>query len=135
MDHLSAKGNVPPLVVLVNGESGLEYDRSKPLSERQRVYLDRMDRQMDSGIRLDTEWIERPEPAQRARFVAIQLIDGLQRNDEGLVAACCSYLADRLPDLKQIKTRILGAGFSLELVFDKPYVKEVAVDFIPRPGS
>ena len=35
--------------------------------------------------------------------------------------------------LKQIKARVLAAGFSVELVFDKAYVKEVTLDFIPRP--
>ena len=133
MNNLSVNGNTAPLVVLVNGESRLEYDRSKKLSERQRVYLDRMDRQMDAGIRLGVDWIEQPEPAQRASFVAAQLVDALQRDDEGLIAACCTYLADRLPELKQIKARLLAAGFSVELVFDKAYAKEVTLDFIPRP--
>ena len=62
-----------------------------------------------------------------------ELVDALQRDDEGLIAACCTYLADRLPELKQIKARVLAAGFSVELVFDKAYVKEVTLDFIPRP--
>lgn len=135
MTDLSFNGNTAPLVVLVNGESRLEYDRSKELSERQRVYLDRMDRQMDSGIRLGTDWVEQPRPAQRASFVAAQLVDALQRDDEALIAACCTYLANRLPELKQIKARLLTAGFSVELVFDKPYVEEITVDFVPRPPS
>jgi hypothetical protein len=135
MTDLSFNGNTAPLVVLVNGESRLEYDRSKGLSERQRVYLDRMDRQMDSGIRLGTDWVEQPRPAQRASFVAAQLVDALQRDDEALIAACCTYLANRLPELKQIKARLLTAGFSVELVFDKPYVEEITVDFVPRPPS
>jgi hypothetical protein len=135
MTDSSFNGNTAPLVVLVNGESRLEYDRSKVLSERQRVCLDRMDRQMDSGIRLGTDWVEQPRPAQRASFVAAQLVDALQRDDEGLIAACCTYLANRLPELKQIKARLLAAGFSVELVFDKPYVEEISVDFIPRPPS
>jgi hypothetical protein len=135
MTDLSFNGNTAPLVVLVNGESRLEYDRSKELSERQRVYLDRMDRQMDSGIRLGTDWVEQPRLAQRASFVAAQLVDALQRDDEALIAACCTYLANRLPELKQIKARLLTAGFSVELVFDKPYVEEITVDFVPRPPS
>jgi hypothetical protein len=135
MSNLLVNGNTPPLVVLVNGESRLEYDRNKVLSERQRVYLDRMDQQMDSGIRLGIDWIEQPELAQRASFVATQLVDALQRDDEGLIAACCTYLADRLPELKQIKARLLAAGFSVELVFDKPYVKEITLDFVPRTSS
>jgi hypothetical protein len=135
MANSSPNAHGVPLVVLVNGESRLEYDRSKILSERQRVYLDRMDRQMDPGIHVGSDWIEQPGAGQRASFVAAQLVDALQRDDEGLIAACCTYLADRLPNLKQIKAGIAGDGFSVELVFDKPYVKEIAVDFVPRPSS
>ncbi len=135
MSELSAKGSSSPLIVLVGGDSLLEYDRGKSLSDGQLAYLDRMDRQMDSGIRLGGDWIERPQALQRASFVAAQLVDALQRDDEVLIAACCAYLANRLPDLKQIKASLLDAGFSVELVFDRPYVKEATIEFVPRSSS
>jgi hypothetical protein len=122
----------PTLVVVVNGEAQLQYDRSRVLSDRQRAYLNRMDRKMDAGVRLGADWVDRPEPQQRARFVATQLVEALQRNDESLIAACCSYLAHRLPELKQIRARLTRVGFSVELVFDRPYAKEVPVNFVPR---
>jgi len=97
--------------------------------------LDHMDQKMDAGIRLGSDWVENPDPMQRAKFVAVNLIEALQQNSEGLVAASCAYLANRLPALKQVKAKLLGGGFSVELVFDKPYVKETTVDFIPRSSS
>ncbi|MGD2074122.1 MAG: hypothetical protein PVI91_01885 [Gammaproteobacteria bacterium] len=129
----TSNSRCPPLVVVVNGEPQLEYDRSRTLSQPQLADLGRMDRKMDSGIRLGLDWIARPQAEQRARFVAIQLVEALQRDDHALIAACCSYLAHRLPDLKQIKARLAEAGFAVELVFDKPYVKEVPLSFVPRP--
>jgi hypothetical protein len=123
------------LVVLVNGEAQLEYDRGKALPESQLHYLERMDQQMDAGVRLGSDWIERPDRMQRAEFVAVHLLDALQEGNEALAAASCAYLAERLPDLKQVRAKRLGAGFSIELVFDKPYVAENPISFIPRQGS
>jgi len=135
MNEAGGKNYHPLLVVLVNDQSRLEYDRSKPLSAQQLLSLDHMDQKMDAGIRLGPDWIEKPDPTQRAKFVAVNLIEALQQNSEGLVAASCAYLANRLPALKQVKAKLLGGGFSVELVFDKPYVKEATVDFIPRSSS
>lgn len=135
MSKSGGTGNPAALVVLINGESQLEYDRGKPLPESQLQYLDRMDEQMNAGIRLASEWVEHPDGLQRAKFVAMHLVDALQQGHEAPVAASCAYLASRLPDLKQIKARLLGAGFSVELVFDKPYVAEAPVSFVRRPDS
>ena len=122
----------PVLAVLVNGELQLRYDRSKPLPSHQLEYLARMDQQMDQGIRLGTDWAEHPDASQRAQFVAMHLVESLQQGNEALVAASCSYLAERVPDLQQVRAKTLGVGYSVELVFDKPYVDEVSVDFVPR---
>jgi hypothetical protein len=121
-----------PLMVLVNGEAQIEYHRGRPLAQAQRAYLDQMDEQMDAGIQLGGVPVARPGSLQRAQFIAVQVIQALQTGNEALVAAGCAYLAIRLPDLTQIKARLIEGGFSAELVFNQPYVKEVAVNFTPR---
>mgnify|MGYP001829230828 CR=1 FL=1 len=128
-------GILPPLTIVINGEAHLEYDRSKPLPEAQRDYLVRMDERMDAGVQLGGADVDQPDALQRAQFVAIQVIEGLQAGNDALVAAACAYLASRMPDLTQVKARLVDSGFSAELVFNEPYVKEVAVDFSPRPTS
>ena len=123
------------LTIVVNGEPQIEYDRSKPLPDQQSAYLDHMDCRMDEGIVLGGQSVERPDQLQRAQFVSLQAIDALQQGNEALVAASCAYLATRMPDLKQIKARLIeGGGLSVELVFDKPHVKEEPLHFITRPG-
>jgi hypothetical protein len=42
----------------------------------------------------------------------------------------CSWLALRLPDLKQVRIQTDAGEVSIELVFDEAYRKQVAVDFI-----
>jgi hypothetical protein len=121
-----------PLTVLINGEPHIEYHRGKPLPAAQHVCLDRMDEQMSGGVELGGARVPEPDTLQRAQFVAIQVIEGLQSGNDALIAAGCAYLASRLPDLTQVKARLVNGGFSAELIFNHPFVKEVAVDFTPR---
>ncbi|MDT8386168.1 MAG: hypothetical protein RQ736_01535 [Thiogranum sp.] len=120
------------LAILLDGELQLKYDRSTGLPEHQLQYLERMDQQMTEGIRLGVDWVEQPDLMQRAKFVALHLVASLQHGNDALIAASCAYLAERLPELKQVRAKMLGTGFSVELVFDKPYVEEILVDFVPR---
>lgn len=123
------------MTVLVGGEPQLEYHRGKPLADAQRDYLDRMDAAMASGIQLGGVEVVQPDGLQRAQFVAIQVIEALRSGNEALSAAGCAYLATRLPDLTQVRARLVDDGFSVELVFNQPYVKETAVSFSPRRPS
>ena len=127
-----AANPAPVLTVVIDGQPHLEYNRNKPLPEHQLACLDRMDRKMDQGIVLGGETLESPDRTQRAQFVALHLLEAMQAGDEALIAASCAYLANRLPDLHQVKARLAGAAVSAELVFDESYTTEVAVNFSPR---
>jgi hypothetical protein len=131
--HYSQDSRV--LTILIDNQSQLTFDRSRPLSDKQLAYLDRMDTQMDEGLQLEDARIEQPDALQRAQFVAVHLIEAMQQGNEALVAASCAYLARRLPDLKQVKALLVEGGFSVELVFDESYARETVVEFVPRPVS
>lgn len=110
------------LHTIVNGDVMLEYDRSKPVPGHQRQYLDSMDQRMDAGINLDNSSIDQPNPMQKAQFVANSLVNALFQENDALAIAMCTYLAKRIPDLKQIKA--VGKpdkDISVELVFDRDY--------------
>ena len=119
------------LTILLNGESQLQYDRSKPLLEHQRAFLDKMDRELQQGITINNQAIKHPDIQQRAQFIALNLIEAIQNSDEQKAAAMCAYLAVFLPDLKQVKAEQDSAGVLVDLVFDKAYAKEVKVQFAP----
>ena len=121
------------LAVVIDGELTLQYDRAKPLPGRQREYLDGMDERMDRGFELNGVRIDTPEIAQRAQLVTLHLIDALRADNEPLIGAMCSYLAVRLPELKQIKIDTKGEEIGIEFVFDEPYTKEVRVEFFGLP--
>jgi hypothetical protein len=117
------------LGILINGIAQLEYDRDRPLPDHQAVYLEKMDEKMKQGIEFGNEIIENPDINQRAQFVAANLLNALQTGNEEMSAALCTWLANRLPDLKQVKYDENGEEVSIDLVFDEDYGKQAAVTF------
>jgi hypothetical protein len=123
------------MAVLLNGTAQIEYNREIALPAKQRDYLDRMDQDMDEGIQLGNHYIEAPDQTQRAQFIALHLVQSLLVDNEQHIAASCAYLADRLPDLKQVKavTKPDGA-IGVDLIFTEDYKNQVKVEFMP-PGN
>ena len=115
--------------VLLNGIAQIEYDRNKPLPDYQGAYLEKMDNKMDEGISLGDTTVEKPDMGQKAQFVAANLAHAIKSDDEATCAAMTSWLATRLPDLKQVKLTEKDGEFSIDLVFDEDYVQQIGVPF------
>ena len=125
----------PILTVVVNDQAVLEYDRRKPLAARQRLYLDHMDRDMDKGVPLEGRHQAAPDLRTRAQFVATSLLQALESGNDGVAAATCSYLAVRLPDLKQVRAQSNAGQLVIDLVFDKAHVPAQTVQFTRPHGK
>jgi hypothetical protein len=119
------------MAVLLNGIAQIEYDRDKLLPAHQAAYLDKMDTTMDKGILVGNETVRNPDLNQRAQFAAANLVHALKTDDEAMAAAMCSYLAIRLPELKQVRIEEIDGEMAVELVFDQAYRRQVAVTFTP----
>jgi hypothetical protein len=117
------------MAVLLNGVAQLEYNRSKPLPDYQGAYLDKMDQKMAAGIEVDGRLVSDPDLGQKAQFVAANLLHAIKSDDEAGAAAMCTYLAVRLPDLRQVKIVEQEGEVGIELVFDEDYVKQFPVQF------
>jgi len=115
--------------VLLNGIAQIEYDRNKPLSDYQGAYLEKMDQKMNEGILLGNSEVSNPDLGQRAQFVAANLVHAIKSDDEATCAAMTSWLATRLPDLKQVKLTEVEGEMSVDLVFDEDYIKQHPVTF------
>jgi hypothetical protein len=122
------------LTIVINGASQVVYDRDKPLAAHQGEFLDKMDSNMDAGITLDDVGIKTPSALQRAQFVALQLISAIQESDEQRAAAMLAYLANRIPELKQVRATRKDEEVGFDFVFDKDYVPEAKMHFM-KPGS
>ena len=117
------------MAVLLNGVAQLEYDRDKPLPDHQELYLDKMDAKMDEGILIGDSQIKNPDINQRAQFVAANLVHAIKNDQEPVAASMCTYLANRLPELKQVRIDDSNDEVTINLVFDEDYKKQVAVQF------
>ena len=117
------------MAVLINGIAQLEYDRDKALTDYQLTYLDEMDKKMDAGINIDGESIESPELNQRVQFITANMLSAIKSDNEGMTSAMCTYLATRLPDLKQIKIVEEGEDMTINMVFDEDYKGQTSVSF------
>jgi hypothetical protein len=115
--------------VFLDGIAQLEYNRDQLLPDHQAAYLDKMDSKMDEGIVVGSEKVKNPDLNQRAQFAAANLLHALNTDDESMAAAMCSYLAIRLPELKQVRFESVDGEVSIELIYDEEYRKQVAVDF------
>ena len=107
------------LRVILNGSEVHEYEKNTRHPGKQREYLDNMDLDMDEGIEIEGELINSPDKMQRAQYVSMSLLYGIQMKSEGLVSAACGYLVTRLPDLKQIRAVEEGETVTMDLIFDE----------------
>ena len=117
----------------MNDVTRLEYDRNIRLPGHQREFLDKMDEDMAGGFELAGELVASPNPIQRAQFVTMQLLMAMQREDEGLIAASCAYLANRYPEMTRVVATEQGEQISFNLLFnEEPLQNAVAVNFEPK---
>lgn len=107
------------LTVFINGAKTLDYDKNTRQPGKQRQFLDEMDLDMDEGIKLNDEMIDSPDKMQRANYVAMNLLYGIEKKNDGLISSTCRYLASRLPELKQIKATEKGNAITMELIFNE----------------
>jgi len=107
------------LRVVLNGSEVHEYEKNTRYPGKQREFLDNMDLDMDDGIEIDSEIIDSPDKLQRAQYVAMSLLYGIETRKEGLVSAACAYLVTRLPDLLQIRAVEEGEEVTMDLIFEE----------------
>ncbi len=119
------------LIVQVNGQPMLEYDRDKTLSKAQDESLKLIEAKLNQGFNLGGNNIDSPKLEQKIEFVTANLVSALLTDDEVLAAASCAYVAHSLPELKQIKAIEKNGEISIELVFDRAYQAEEKLSFTP----
>ena len=104
------------LSIFVNEELAYEYDRSTALDDNQAAFLDKMDGDMERGVKIHGETISNPDARQKATFVAMNLLRALQQDDQVRINVYCAYLNSRLPHLVEVHARDGDKRIDIELV-------------------
>ena len=87
--------------VHVNGQPQIDYDRNKPLTDKQQQYLDKMDAGMDAGINPGKEETKEHDLQQRAEVVAGYLSQDRFAERQERHGASTSVLAECVPRLEE----------------------------------
>ena len=119
------------LIIALNGQDVIEYDRNVRLPGHQRQFLDKIDMDMDKGLELHGELIPTPDLAMRAQYIAMHLVQAVLKDNEAMISAMCAYLATRIPDLIKVKAEEQGDNISIDLIFNEEDNNKVAVQFDP----
>ncbi|MFV1984750.1 MAG: hypothetical protein ACC657_14490 [Thiohalomonadales bacterium] len=106
------------LLLVHNGEIKIEYACNKPLAGIQRRFLEKMDTDMDNGIKINGKPVLNPDKMQRVQYVTNHLVNSFLNNKEQLISAAYAYLAKTVPELKQIRVDTTSEHDSIDLVFD-----------------
>lgn len=104
------------LSVFINDQLAFEYDRSTEVDDQQRVFLDRMDSDMDRGFKIHGEMIAEPDSKQKGTFVAMNLLRALQQEDYAKMAVSCAWVCVRLPHVVEVHARDQDGRIEIEFV-------------------
>ncbi|RMG30234.1 MAG: hypothetical protein D6721_04385 [Gammaproteobacteria bacterium] len=107
------------LIVTIDGQRRIEFDRSGGIPARERTRLEDLDRLLDEeGVHLNGRHIARPDGRQKAYFMIEYLLNVLLDEDMERAALVCTYVGRRLPNLVGIHARSQGDRLDVNLQFD-----------------
>ncbi|MBL7002544.1 MAG: hypothetical protein ISR69_00785 [Gammaproteobacteria bacterium] len=104
------------LGIFVNEQFVFEYDTSTELDDQQLAFLQKMDADMDKGIKIYGELIVKPDSEAKANFVVMNLLKSLQQQDDAKIGVSCAYLSQNYPNVVEVHARDEGNRIGVELV-------------------
>lgn len=104
------------LTVFINDQVAYECDREIDLEPEQLKFLDKMDNDMDRGVKIQGELIASPDIRQRATFITMNLIKALQQENDAAKFASCAYLIKRMSSLVEVRASDQENSINIELI-------------------
>ena len=104
------------LVIFINNEIVFEFDRVVTLEAEQSSFLDKMDRDLDKGIKIRGDLLQNPDKQKRTTFIAMNLIKAIQQGNDAAIFASCAYLVNRNPKLIEVHANDHDDTVKIELI-------------------
>ena len=104
------------LNIFINDSKVFDYDKDIDFEESQLEFLNKMDSDMEQGIKIHGKLIPHPDTRQRATFVVMNLIKALQQGNEAILSASCAYLNHRMPNLHEVHANDHKDGIKVEFM-------------------
>ena len=102
-------------IVTINNQTIYTCNK-EPLPGRLRRYLDEMDRGMENGVQLGDEWVDTPSDFQKQQYIAMHLINALDKKDNDQARTLAFYLSNRYGALTEINVIQQDDLFNLKLI-------------------
>ena len=77
-----------------------------------------MDRDMDKGWKMGPEYVENPNPTQRAQIAADRMLTAIDTENRRLLAMMAAYIVHKLPGVKAVKIATDGDPRESEFLRD-----------------
>jgi len=71
--------------------------------QQQAAAFERLDGEMNKGLRLGRDWIDQPNPTQRCQSAAEKLLRAIETHNEALARLSAGYILARLPGVKGVR--------------------------------
>jgi len=69
---------------------------------------------------------------QKTQFVALNLVNALNKDDDQTAIIMFTYLVNRMPELKQVKAKSKDSKVGVEFVFDEIKSEGKKIEFLPN---
>ena len=66
-------------------------------------FFTQMDRDLDQGVQMSMEWVDRPNQVQRCQYVANKLHSAVVNNNDRLGRLMAGYICARMPDIDTVE--------------------------------
>ena len=121
-----------PFIVSLNANKVLEFRRDRNLSDKQLNDLAKLDAKLNAGIHIAGKFIQSPNTQEKAIFIAHQIANALNNDNEPTLALACAFLATRYPELKQLVISTHEDRISFELINDKEFAEQAPIKFVSK---
>jgi len=82
-------------------------------------FFTRMNRDMDQGWQMGSEFIERPDTTQRCQIAANKLLQSHAAENSLVVSLMAAYILKHLPGIKGVNIDTTGEMLSTEMIFEE----------------
>ncbi len=95
------------------------YELSVPdtLIARAEDFFIQMDQDLDQGVQMSMEWVDRPNQIQRCQYVANKLHSAVVNNNDRLGRLMAGYICARMPDIDTVEMDETGEMQTIDFRF------------------
>ena len=120
------------LVVILNTQKVLEYNRDIRLTKKQLADLELFDQKLERELPPRSSNKRNFNSQDKATLVANMLVAALLQDDDPKIALSCAYLATRYVELKQVKAKTDSGQVAIQLIFDEEYREATPMKFVAK---